>query len=996
MKKNFVRVMLFGALTLTVSAVVTSCKDYDDDIKGLQEQVDKITSTSPVSTEDMKNAVEKAKQDLQTQLNDLSALVENPDGEKTLKEKIAALEQALADATGDKAKDLAIRLADLQNQLTTLQKILKGEDGVSGLEKKIEELENVKTVLSELIAAEQAYITSGKKDASAYESTSFGAYVNQAIINALQHEGDDTSKWGKIAQYVTEAVQKGISTELSGINNYLTAQYGVKTTLETFVKDVYEKLFSEEAIGKQTQLDNLLDAINAYVSTEEGADYKSYADIIKQIDDTKKQLAALELPATGTFSQAVKDIIKSESEQVGGVIKSLESRLDAEIDAIKGMIQSIVYVPTYADGQVQFNTFYADFDAMGSHNWQPVVNVDEVAVRFRVSPASVITDLVACFEADGAVNENAKYVVSVDCQKVQTRALNDPFKIKGIKVVDAKKEPNLIEVTLDASAVKNSYAVALTVTDKVAADKNTLNDVASNYFAAVKSDLYIDNVVWESANGTVTQLAKGGKLDYKGKNGETESYYSVTVYPSINGSSAVEGTPATKTLSELGISDANFSVAFATTADVTSNFNLGATTGILEAKGAAGSTATVQSTVTVTDPATAGTPGAKTVEYASKEYAQVKTVSEGTAQTVTLASEDPILWNGNSDQKLLIKDNDALTAIKAALGGSPITNFDGCSYAIVSPVGGTIKLGDTGSTDYKLALIVPQNTVCETPTTIVTRISKGDYSIDVTLENVQVSYPAEADLTLANSNAWDGTKAVLNLKETGSSPITAVTAERDLTELFSNYMDLKNALTSLGGAFKFSVVGDTPAGVTLNATTGALSVTKNYPVGGAGFSVKVEAKCEEKVISTKTIPVVFNTAKMNGTFDYKGTDEGKDKLEFNVSSAAKRGEGVDVSSALVWKDASDRQLWPSTNASDVYQNSKGAEIFGFTVAFELVAGEDNDNFTLDGTTGKLTLKNPNATQNHKAMTVKVKAIPTSPWGTVEAKVVTVTVAEWVD
>ena len=94
-------------------------------------------------------------------------------------------------------------------------------------------------------------------------------------------------------------------------------------------------------------------------------------------------------------------------------------------------------------------------------------------------------------------------------------------------------------------------------------------------------------------------------------------------------------------------------------------------------------------------------------------------------------------------------------------------------------------------------MIVPQNTVCETPTTIVTRISKGDYSIDVTLENVQVSYPAEADLTLANSNAWDGTKAVLNLKETGSSPITAVTAERDLTELFSNYMDLKNALTSL-------------------------------------------------------------------------------------------------------------------------------------------------------------------------------------------------------
>lgn len=987
MKKNFVRVMLFGALTLTVSTTVTSCKDYDDDIKGLQEQVDNIKSTNPVSTEDMNAAVDKASKELKDQLAKLEKLVNDPSSETSLTQQIAALEDALKTAVGENAKDLAGKLVTAQNDLKTLKEALGGDAYIAQLKSKIEALESAKTTMQALIDAEAAYLKD--KDVSGYKNTGFGAYVNQAILDVTDGKG--------IADYVNNAVKTGVGSVLKEVNEYLSENFEADADLTAFVTKVNETLFSDDYIAKMSKLDDLLLAIDNAVE-KEGSDYKNYADVINQIDVTKQQLAALQLPSGEgvTFDSAVTGIVTTELGVVNTSISDLETKLQAEIDAIKGMIQSIVYVPTYADGQVQFNTFYADFDATAGYNWQPVVNVDEVAVRFRVSPASVITDLVACFGADGAVNENAKYVVSVDCQKVQTRALNDPFKIKGIKVVDAKKEPNLIEVTLDASAVKNSYAVALTVTDKVAADKNTLNDVASNYFAAVKSDLYIDNVVWESANGTVTQLAKGGKLDYKGKNGETESYYSVTVYPSINGSSAVEGTPATKTLSELGISDANFSVAFATTADVTSNFNLGATTGILEAKGAAGSTATVQSTVTVTDPATAGTPGAKTVEYAAKEYAQVKTVSEGTAQTVTLASEDPILWNGNSDQKLLIKDNDALTAIKAALGGSPITNFDGCSYAIVSPVGGTIKLGDTGSTDYKLALIVPQNTVCETPTTIVTRISKGDYSIDVTLENVQVSYPAEADLTLANSNAWDGTKAVLNLKETGSSPITAVTAERDLTELFSNYMELKNALTSLGGAFKFSVVGDTPAGVTLNATTGALSVTKNYPVGGAGFSVKVEAKCEEKVISTKTIPVVFNTAKMNGTFDYKGTDEGKDKLEFNVSSAAKRGEGVDVSSALVWKDASDRQLWPSTGASDAYDSSDGATIFGFTVAFELVAGEDNDNFTLDGTTGKLTLKNPNATQNHKAMTVKVKAIPTSPWGTVEAKVVTVTVAEWVD
>ena len=76
MKKKFVRVMLFGALTLAVSTTVTSCKDYDDDIKGLQEQVDNIKSTNPVSTEDMKAAVEEATKALEKKVSDLKAVVD--------------------------------------------------------------------------------------------------------------------------------------------------------------------------------------------------------------------------------------------------------------------------------------------------------------------------------------------------------------------------------------------------------------------------------------------------------------------------------------------------------------------------------------------------------------------------------------------------------------------------------------------------------------------------------------------------------------------------------------------------------------------------------------------------------------------------------------------------------------------------------------------------------------------------------------------------------
>lgn len=69
---------------------------------------------------------------------------------------------------------------------------------------------------------------------------------------------------------------------------------------------------------------------------------------------------------------------------------------------------------------------------------------------------------------------------------------------------------------------------------------------------------------------------------------------------------------------------------------------MNAETGVLKAKGDAGSQATVQSIVTVTDPATAGEEHPTTKVYDAKEYTEVKIVSEGQAQTATLASTDPI------------------------------------------------------------------------------------------------------------------------------------------------------------------------------------------------------------------------------------------------------------------------------------------------------------------------------------------------------------------
>ena len=215
MKKNFVRVMLFGALTLTVSTTVTSCKDYDDDIKGLQEQVDNIKSTNPVSTEDMNAAVDKASKELKDQLAKLEKLVNDPSSETSLTQQIAALEDALKTAVVENAKDLAGKLVTAQNDLKTLKEALGGDAYIAQLKSKIEALESAKTTMQALIDAEAAYLKD--KDLSGYKNTGFGAYVNQAILDVTDGKG--------IADYVNNAVKTGVGSVLKEVNEYISENF---------------------------------------------------------------------------------------------------------------------------------------------------------------------------------------------------------------------------------------------------------------------------------------------------------------------------------------------------------------------------------------------------------------------------------------------------------------------------------------------------------------------------------------------------------------------------------------------------------------------------------------------------------------------------------------------------------------------------------------------------------------------------------------------------
>lgn len=992
MKKNFVRVMLFGALTLAVTTTVTSCKDNDDDIKNLQEQIDKITSTSPVSTEDMKAAVDAAKTELQTKVTNLeSQLKDKETAIKTLEENIVKLKEDLAKGEGVDVVALAKKLAESENELVTL--IKANDQTIKDLNASVKELNDMSGILDKLVAAEKNY-KNNNGDLSGFYDTSFDKFINQSIINALEDESDSK---GAIAEYVITAVQGAVASNGKELNDRI-AKFGMTgvANLTDFVDKIYNEIFKDGGAikTKLDSLDELLLAIDAYVGTEEGQS-KDYAALINEIVAAKNALTALKLPEGQTLKGAVQSIIAEELGDAEATLAKLQSELKAEITALKGMIQSIVYVPEYADGLVQLSTFYAKFGSDGNAaDWEPMISGGDVKVRFRVSPSSAAKELI-----DNFGKETAKYNVAVDYQTVKTRATGELFNITKIEAVE--DEANLIEVTLDASKAAASYAIALTLTDKVEGEAKTLNDISSNYFVAVKNVLYIDKVEWTPKEKPTT-LVKGNTIDYK-----TGGDYTLTVHSSVdNNSGDVEGEADTrKKLSQYGISADKFPMELTLGGTNAANFEL-SEAGVLSAKEAAvvSNVAKVSYTITVSG---LGTSSEKTVEYTG-DYGDVKLITEGEAQEVVLAAAQlPLLWNGAEKSYTLDETAESATVaavakIKEALG---VDNFNNCTFAAV-PETQTIKLGNSSGA---LVLKVPASTVCEA-TDITTRITSqdGNKSINVTVKGVTVSYPDANDAAfklIDNAQTWDGSKAVLGRTFTGegtqASNYTAVTATRNLKELYSNYAVVESSFTGLGSGatLKFAPVladGESSiTGVTVSES-GDVTVTKSYE--GDPIKVTLTGKCGEHEIFSKEIAVTIPADKLNGTFAYnaeKPEDQGK--LTYDVTSVEKRKEGLDLKTALVWKDATaaENKIWPEA-VENIYSNNKPMTIYGFSVEYTMEEGANNGSFEPTITDGvlKLTTTAANWSVSSKPMEVKVTVIPKSPWGAMEAKTVTVTVPAW--
>lgn len=975
MKKNFVRVMLFGALTLAVTTTVTSCKDYDDDVKGLQEQIDKITSTSPVSTDDMKAAIDAAKTELQGKVDRLEALLNDKAAQTKLESEIARIEKALKEADAVVAADLAKQLATAKNDLTTLINAKADATVVTKLQERVAELEKMQGTLSSLIEAEKKFKASG--DISGYKNTGFAAFVNQSIMDAI---GDtDPNNMGAIAAYVTKTVQTAVSDQAKALNQHITTLTGGSiSSLEGFLDKIYGDLYGKDgAIKKQLDsLNELLEAINIYVGTGEGQ-YADYAAIIKQIDDTKKQLAALNLPTDKTFDAAVQEIIKTELGKADGTVQQLETKLQKEINALKGMIQSIVYVPESKDRSVNFNTLYASYtapDARAAAQWLPVVSVNQVEATFRVSPMLAVAELLK--------NEEGKYKISTEYTKL-TRATGEFFTITDVKAVEG--EPNMIKVVLNAGKAATSYAIALTVTDRDEA--NRLNDITSDYFAAIKEDLYIQKAEYKAGSDKTTLINDDGNDEI---NYLKDGSYQITVSTNRAGTTGI----VTKTPAELNIPETPFSVEFGLE-DGQDNDLFTFETGILKvatpgAEDNLGKTCTINSVVTVQT----ATEGAATA-YAAKKYSPVTIISEIKEYTLTKAVTG--VWDGVT-KEYAIDDVDKNAILK--LCGNA-TDLGGLTVTDVSKVTG-VKFALDASTSKKLAVVVTKETITNGEAQIVATIKVSEILTVKVTGKVTVNYPKATDYTLTdNTLTWDGSNArLLYAFGKENDKVASVTVARDLKDFFTNYDAI--SAKALGIGTNISIASDNES-VVINGSTLTLPATYD----GKAIKVIISINCGEHALYTKNMTI--QTPDLRGTFAYEVDKDKKilDKItKEDVTTIVDRKKAIGLADGhLIWKDVKEKEMWPIVDV-DYFKGTTAKAalaIYGLDVKYGFADSKDVNNqyFTLsqDGT---LTLKNNIAElpSIENDIVVKVKVMPQSKyWGNMspdQDKVLTVTVKKWQD
>ncbi|MCQ2267542.1 MAG: DUF3450 domain-containing protein [Bacteroidaceae bacterium] len=187
MKRKFLKAVLFSVALATVSGTFVSCKDYDDDIKDLQEQINQKALASDVTA--LQSSLQSALSTAQSALAEAQKKADATDV-AALEKRVAALEAAMKEVENLK-KEIeeasAKQLAELQEKFETM----KAE---------IEEM------VGSMITSIELYCATDQAGMGGHEFTDLTVLTATEVDNVFGPNKDVEFKKGNIVTYAAEPV----------------------------------------------------------------------------------------------------------------------------------------------------------------------------------------------------------------------------------------------------------------------------------------------------------------------------------------------------------------------------------------------------------------------------------------------------------------------------------------------------------------------------------------------------------------------------------------------------------------------------------------------------------------------------------------------------------------------------------------------------------------------------------------------------------------------
>ena len=613
--------MFFGALALSTVTYV-GCKDYDDDVKGLQEQIDNINQKgADVTTEAMNAAISSAIAKVQADLDKIASKAD-----KSALDALQAVVTKLQEAVNGKAdaSTLESLKAELNEAIATVDSSIQPkidaaktqlEGQIAGLETKLEEAdEAIKGSIATQIADLKTELQD-LMDANAAEYAKL--YATKVDLNALS---DRVETLEKIKHLTTDDVLSFIQTD-ADVKKYIDDEFVAllqqnldkpESALRAYLEGVFTTDIMTQVEAKCGEIaDTKMEALRQEWTTykaEQGEDYKAIVERLATLEgynlSTMEELYnSLTDPKNNTIDkantcfEALGDITDLATEfgkytttteleanyvkltdlngKIGAYVDSKISDLDSKVETLEtnlnalqsgltSMLKSLVFAPQKYDASgelVRSVSFASIYTSTAQTAEGPVVisAPTSVKVNFRVSPASAVADL---------IGEHPKYTITTDKHVITSRAATNDGILTVASVEQAKDEADvaiegMITVTLNAATAVKSYALSLSVVGNNEEGKDVTNftEINSDYFAVIVSKKYINAVDYVAKTYGSPELLvdkAGSAINFYDAEKNSE-YIKVKLSDNENGSS-----PAAEvvTLASLGLSPDLFEVTF--------------------------------------------------------------------------------------------------------------------------------------------------------------------------------------------------------------------------------------------------------------------------------------------------------------------------------------------------------------------------------------------------------------------------------------------------